>query len=40
MRWPLSTEKPLTLRFRLWVHPGATPDEETLRALWAAANGR
>jgi hypothetical protein len=40
MRWPLSTERPLTLRFRLWVHPGATPDEETLRALWAAANGR
>jgi hypothetical protein len=40
MRRPLSTEQPLTLRFRLWVHPGATPSDETLRTLWSAANQR
>ena len=28
----------IRLRYRLWVHAGGAPDEETLRSLWAAYN--
>ena len=32
---PLSRQKPLVLKYRLWIHPGAS-DEATLADVWAA----
>jgi hypothetical protein len=33
-RFPLLPDKPLVLRYRLWVHNGGTPETETLRMAW------
>jgi hypothetical protein len=35
-RFPLSREKPLVLRYRLWVHPGNALSDTTAAALWDA----
>lgn len=37
-RYAITREQPLVLRFRLWVHRGATPPEETGCGHWQAAN--
>ncbi|MBM3880467.1 MAG: hypothetical protein FJ387_12255 [Verrucomicrobia bacterium] len=33
-RYPLHPNRPLVLRFRLWVHAGTTPDPEWIGKLW------
>ncbi len=38
-RFPLSREKPLVLRYRLWVHPGGAVSDKTATALWNAFTG-
>ncbi|MBE7502798.1 MAG: PmoA family protein [Verrucomicrobiales bacterium] len=35
-RYPLSRERPLVLRFRLWVHPGGAIDPAWAAQLWDA----
>jgi hypothetical protein len=35
-RHPLLPGKPLVLRYRLWIHNGATPSPEVLATLWDA----
>ncbi|HNQ89192.1 MAG TPA: PmoA family protein [Verrucomicrobiota bacterium] len=35
-RYPLSRERPLVLRYRLWIHPGGTPDAAELARFWDA----
>jgi hypothetical protein len=37
-RFPLSTKKPLILRYRLLVHSGGKPDEPISRLRWDAFN--
>jgi len=37
-RYPLRPTEFLTLRYRLWIHPGGTPANELAADQWAAAN--
>ncbi len=39
-RYEIGPTKPLTLRFRLWVHEGGTPSEAQGDRQWRAANSR
>lgn len=37
-RYPLSRTEPLVLRYRFWIHPGATPAKDIAEAQWDGYN--
>jgi hypothetical protein len=39
-RFELSRQRPLTLRYRCWILPGAAPAEDLLRREWTSFNSR
>ena len=38
VKFPLSKDKPLVLRYRLWVQPGSSAGDEQLAKAWDAYN--
>ena len=38
-RFALERERPLILRFRLWIHPGSRPEDDCAERVWDSFGG-